>query len=335
MAEKELSKILTTILHRDNNTDIKELLFAWLTKWIFPNKNINDIFKHITPDSPLQGIHNNILTKYSQGFLIVDEHFINELFMYMKEVQISSLISNKYLDQCLELLIKLKQNFSLTRYNSLESLESYPNMNNTNNSFEEYGRAIYSYFTTLTTNNVPFLMKMGIIYLHTSEEDNIVPELIKIFDLITSIKNDINWLHFLHGNLININNAMSAHNTFCQKWKLHRINANDNNMINKVIHDFVVYLRQIYDCLFNISDMKNCSPPLLKYPGILWYITSSDDNDNDNNNDKYYSKNYTYYSQIKIILDYLYNNNSYLDNLSYITKHVIPMLKEYIKNTEG
>ena len=187
-----------------------------------------------------------------------NKKFISTILKYVQEIYNNyNNEKNHYWEKCIMLLKKLEQNFELCSLNLLKSLEEYPNIEKSKKLFENYGRVLMDYYFH---NNYCFLTQWFLLYIQMQKyEDDIEPmlkrKLLQLINIITSINDDIKWLEFLHGRLLNINVAMIAHKEFCNKYKKNICyDIDDDNEMELIIHNLAQYLNIIYDCKFNTDD---------------------------------------------------------------------------------
>ena len=280
MADYYLYNILKTIFEYNNDIDQKIELHKWLTNWVFNYNTAEESFDIETPPKEsLNLIHSEIKVKYSKGFIIYDEDFINILLRYIREVYLIKPSSN-FLNSCIEKLEKLKQNFEPN--NSLYALEKYPNIEKSKIKFENYGRILYKYHK----KQGPFIFQMALpfLFVQKMDKEKFNNMLVDVIDTITYAQKDRKWLEFLHGNLVNVNSALCIHKTFCNKVKNYRNNMNVEDLINYLLE----YLDNIQNCIFSKNDLDNTHPNIIKYPGILHFKEKNINT----NNDKYYTETY-------------------------------------------
>ena len=318
----------------------KNAIHEWLQEWVL-KRNQCILNKK---SSPLLNItHNEIKAKCDEGYYMYNKKFISTILIYVQEIyNNNNNEKNHYWEKCIMLLKKLEQNFELCSLNLLKSLEEYPNIEKSKELFENYGRVLMDYYFH---NNYCFLTQWFLLYIQMQKyEDDIEPmlkrKLLQLINIITSINDDIKWLEFLHGRLLNINVAMIAHKDFCNKYKKNICyDIDDDNEMELIIHNLAQYLNNIYDCKFNTdNDLKNPINPIIQYPGLLYYKNIYKDNENnilqndDNNDDKnnnYKNKNLIrYYQLYKNILNYIENNLELGTKLDYLITIIMSFLND-------
>ena len=332
-----LLEILKLIFNSNQNIiDEKSCFRDWIKKWISDKKYVYQVFCDEISDQKkidqAQIAHQKFAAKYSQCYFTYNDMFITDLLNYVLIIYYHLFNKNcKRLNECIDLLTKLKQNMFYETQNIKDMIDVYPSPQNYRDKFENHGRALMKYYHF---RKMPFIIHSLLKdpEYEINNNNNISRLKLNFYNLITLItsNNDKEWLEFLHGPILNIKYAQYQHAVFCNKHQYEKDGIWSCDIVI-LIEDFYVYLKQINKCLFNEKYMERKSEEWeIWFPNIpVRNEEEEEEEEEEKDEGNEISSMFYYNSDKKTEMRFRKKYNYVIPNQNYdiILKQILPLWK--------
>ena len=306
--------------------DEKSWFRNWIKKWICDKKYVYNVFcdDNYNPNCEIndhqierpQREHKKFVAKYSQCYFTYNDMFITDLLNYIMMVYHHLFNKNcKQLNECIDLLTKLKQDMFYESQNVKGMIDLNPNAQHYRDKFEKYGRAFMKYYHL---RKIPFIIYTFSkdpnyqLYNENNSNETLKLNFRNLITLITS-NSDKEWLEFLHGPILNIRYALHHHEVFCSKHQYEKNGIWSCDIVT-LMEDFYKYLKEINKCLLNEKYLDRKSEELEIWFPYIHFEEKEEKEKWDENS----STHYNYYNNSESKSTYSYDD--------IFAKYIIPLL---------